>query len=156
MLGILHTLRARLGACREDPLHCTTALGCAVLQGGARLPGQAGCGSVGREGCMSLGAVCDRQYVSVTYSLCLSQTVCVRNIQSVSFTDSMCLSQTVCVYHRQFVFVTDCLFPSQTVSVCHRQPLSVTGSLHLSQTLFLIILALVLAYLYVNFIKICP
>ena len=74
--------------------------------------------------------VCDR------HSLCLSQTVCVCNIQPVSFTDSLCLSQTDYVCHRQFVSVTDCLCPSQAVCVCHRQSVSVTDSLCLSQTIF--------------------
>ena len=45
-----------------------------------------------------------RQSVSMTGSLCLSQTVGVRNIQVVLFTDSMCRSQTYCVCHTQFVW----------------------------------------------------
>ena len=93
--------------------------------------------------------------MSMTDSLCLSQTVRVRNIKSVSFTNSLFLLQIVCVFHkqtmsvtdscvchRQFVSVTDCWCPSQTVFVftdglclsqtifvCHRQSVSVIDTL---------------------------
>ena len=53
-----------------------------------------------------------------------------------SVTDSLCLSQTVCIYHRLSLTVTDSLCMSQTVYVCHRQILSVIDSLCLSQTVF--------------------
>ena len=48
--------------------------------------------------------------VSFTDYLCLSQTVCVCNIQSVSVTDSLCLSQNVCVFHRLSVLTNYILF----------------------------------------------
>ena len=76
--------------------------------------------------------------MSVTDSLCLSQTVCVRNIpyvsfyrQSVSVTDRLCLSQTVCVRHRQSASVTDTLldhsWPGFSLFICDfHQDLSVT------------------------------
>ena len=96
------------------------------------------------------------QSLFVTDRLCLSQTVCVFHRLSVPVTDNFLLSQTVCVCHRQYVYITDSLCLSQTDCVCNRQPLSVTGSLCLSQTLFLIVSCLILAYLYVIFINICP
>ena len=87
--------------------------------------------------------------MSVTYSLCLSQTVFVCHRKCASVTDSVCpfrnglwLSQIVCVHHRKSVSITDSLCLSQTVSFCHRQSVSVTYSLCMYQTLFLIILGL--------------
>ena len=64
---------------------------------------------------------CHGQFVSVTDSLCLSQTVCACHTQSVYETHSLCMSHTVCVCHRhrQYVF-------SQVVFVCHRKLLSVS------------------------------
>ena len=57
--------------------------------------------------------VCHRQPLFVTDSICLSKTVviCHRKAVYVSLTDSLCLSQTVS-------FVTDSLYLSQTVWVC--------------------------------------
>ena len=69
------------------------------------------------------------------------------NVWLVSVTDSLCLSQTV-------FFVTDSLCLSQIVCVCHRKFLSV--SLCLYQAFFLIILGLTFTYSYMIFINICP
>ena len=110
--------------------------------------------------------------MSVTDSVCLSQTVCVCHIHSVSLIDSLRLSQTTCVCnrhsvsvttiyfsHRQLLSVTDVFFFSVRESMCllqrvcvfPRQSVFVTNSLCLSQkvffclyqALFLIILGLI-------------
>ena len=52
-----------------------------------------------------------RQYVSITDIMFLSQTVCVCHGESVSVTDSKCLSKTISVRYNL------CL--SQTFGVCH-------------------------------------
>ena len=87
----------------------------------------------------------------MTYSLCLSQRVCVSHIHSVSVTDSLCLSQTVSVCHRQSVSVTDSCCPlqkffvSENVCFCHTQYVSVTDSLCLSQTVCFVTYSLCLS-----------
>ena len=73
------------------------------------------------------------QTVCHRHSLCLSQTVCVNNIQSVSFTDSLCMSQRDYVCLRLSVSVAVSMCMSHTVCVCHRQSISVTDNLCLSQ-----------------------
>ena len=96
--------------------------------------------------------VCQEQLVYVLDSLFLSQTAFVSPRQFVSVTYSMCLwqivgdlhtqsSQTLCVCHRLSVSETDRLCLSQSVCVCHRKGVSVTYSLSLYQTLFLKLLA---------------
>ena len=93
--------------------------------------------------------VCHRQSVFVTYSLRLSEIVCIcvdsnflsytacfcqksinfRHRQSVSVTHSLCLSDTVCVCNRHSVSVKDSVCPSETVSVCPRQSVCITNTL---------------------------
>ena len=58
--------------------------------------------------------VCDRQLLSVSENLCLSE-------KNISVTYIMCLSQTVCVFPRQSVFVTVPLSLSQIIRLCHKK-----------------------------------
>ena len=66
--------------------------------------------------------VCDRHIlsVSVTDSICLSQTIVICHRKSLSVRESMCLSQTVCFCHTQSVSYPNNLIFSQTVCVCQR------------------------------------
>ena len=78
--------------------------------------------------------LCNFQSVSVTDSLCPSQTVCVYHTKFLSVTECLCLSQRVCVCQQLSVSLTASLCLSQTVFICHRQSVYVTDSLFLSQT----------------------
>ena len=91
--------------------------------------------------CVSEKKISCRQYVSVTVSLCLSQSVCVCHRQYVSLTDSLFLPQKVYVRQSQSMSVTHtCCLSQKTFAcqrkkqVCFRHYVSVTDSLCLSET----------------------
>ena len=80
-------------------------------------------------------SMCDfRLSVSVTYSLWLSQTVCVCHKQSVSVTDNLCLSQTVCFFVTDIICLSDSCCLSQKIFVRRRMYLSVTDTMCRSKT----------------------
>ena len=112
------------------------------------------------------GSVFHRQFMSVTHSMCLWQSVCICNRLSMFLTDSFCLSQKIIVCQRTYVSVTDSRCLLQTVCVRPRQSLFVTDILCFSQIVCVRICQSVcvlikhpsqpdVTYLLMIFIKIC-